>query len=168
MKEIPSNLFTMTSVKYLKAFPKGQKSLVFSQFTKFLSAVEPHLERAGIRYVRFDGPMSAKKRSETIEEFQRPIPKNADYDSSATEETDSETEEEDEPESLKRRNKGKGKGKAVPSVPTARKRKGQMIDGTGMTGGGPSVMLISLKSGSVGINLTAAQVCSGFPSLCVC
>ena len=80
--------------------------------------------------------MSAKKRAEIIEQFQQPIESND--DSSETEES----EDEDAPSS---RRKGKGKAK-----PKTRSKKNAADN--------PVVMLISLKSGSVGINLTAAQV----------
>lgn len=127
------------SLKYLKAFPEGQKTLVFSQFTKFLDAIAPHLRAAGIPFVRFDGSMSAKKRAEIIDQFQQPI---------ELDEGGSETEESEEEEDLHSSRK-KGKGKAKPKI---RSKKSAAEN--------PAVMLISLKSGSVGINLTAAQVSS--------
>lgn len=163
-------------LKYLKAFPKGQKTLVFSQFTKFLTALEPHLRRAGINFVRFDGSMSAKQRAAVIEDFQRPVAsqdnsaesgsvtkKEPEYDSSATEEEDSDYDDEDEspiaPERRgKSKNKGKGKGKASATVKNGLGRKIGSQTRKGASPNAPTVMLISLKSGSVGINLTAAQV----------
>ena len=154
-----SEMIGFDSLKYLKAFPKGQKSLVFSQFTKFLSAIEPHLKLAGIRYVRFDGSMSAKKRAETIDEFQVGAEVEGDgYDSSMTEESDSSTED-DEPISMKREKQGKGKtkGRAYAKNLDA-KGKGRVRVASVKQDPGPTVMLISLKSGSVGLNLTAAQV----------
>jgi SWI/SNF-related matrix-associated actin-dependent regulator of chromatin subfamily A3 len=57
-------------VKYITAFPRGEKSLIFSQFTKFLEKIEPHLKRAGIKTVRLDGSMPQKRRAEIIDEFQ--------------------------------------------------------------------------------------------------
>lgn len=48
-------------VKYLKAFDKGDKTLVFSQFTTFLDRVAAVLQAEGIRFCRFDGSMVAKK-----------------------------------------------------------------------------------------------------------
>jgi len=71
----------------------GHKSLVFSQWTSLLDLVEPHLNEAGIGFVRLDG--STRDRAGVVNEFQ----------SSA----------------------------------------------------GPPVMLISLKAGGTGLNLTAAD-----------
>ncbi|CAD6588890.1 MAG: DNA helicase rad5 [Tremellales sp. Tagirdzhanova-0007] len=45
------------------------KVLVFSQFTSFLDLVETTLNKAGIRWLRFDGSMSQAQRAATIEEF---------------------------------------------------------------------------------------------------
>ncbi|CAK9786233.1 unnamed protein product [Cutaneotrichosporon oleaginosum] len=89
-------------VRYLKAFDKGDKTLVFSQFTTFLDRVAAILQEEGIQYCRFDGSMPAKKRQEVIARFQKPF-----------------------------------------------------LDATTETN--PVVMLISLKSGAVGLNLTAAS-----------
>ncbi|EIW70483.1 hypothetical protein TREMEDRAFT_60987 [Tremella mesenterica DSM 1558] len=89
-------------VKFLRLFPPGDKSLVFSQFTTFLNHVATALREAGIQFCRFDGSMPAKKRQEVIAEFQKPwTERNAKHN--------------------------------------------------------PVVMLISLKSGAVGLNLTAAS-----------
>jgi DNA repair protein RAD5 len=45
------------------------KSVVFSQFTSFLSLVEPALERAGINFVRLDGSLAQKTRTAVLSEF---------------------------------------------------------------------------------------------------
>ena len=47
---------------------EGHKALVFSQWTSLLDRVEPHLERAGIRFTRLDG--STKDREAVVREFQ--------------------------------------------------------------------------------------------------
>ncbi|XP_026557373.1 helicase-like transcription factor [Pseudonaja textilis] len=73
------------------------KSLIVSQFTKFLSVIETPLKESGFVFVRFDGSMNQKQRVEAIQQFQN-----------------SET-------------------------------------------GSPTVMLLSLKAGGVGLNLTAAS-----------
>ncbi|XP_070609485.1 helicase-like transcription factor [Erythrolamprus reginae] len=73
------------------------KSLVVSQFTKFLSVIETPLKESGFVFVRFDGSMNQKKRVEAIQQFQN-----------------NET-------------------------------------------GSPTIMLLSLKAGGVGLNLTAAS-----------
>ncbi|KGB78750.3 hypothetical protein CNBG_4588 [Cryptococcus deuterogattii R265] len=89
-------------VKYLRIFPRNDKTLVFSQFTSFLDCVGVRLEEEGIKFVRFDGRMSGKQRTAVIKTFQEPV-------------------------------------------------KGDDDEKT------PRVMLISLKSGAVGLNLTAAS-----------
>jgi SNF2 family DNA or RNA helicase len=75
------------------ALSDDHKSLVFSQWTSFLDLIEPHLERAGITFVRLDG--STRDRKGVVDAFQ-----NDD---------------------------------------------------------GPKVMLLSLKAGGTGLNLTAAD-----------
>lgn len=47
-------------VKLLRLFPATDKSLVFSQFTGFLSHVAAALDAAGVSYCRFEGSMPAK------------------------------------------------------------------------------------------------------------
>ncbi|MBN2529995.1 MAG: helicase [Deltaproteobacteria bacterium] len=71
----------------------GHKALVFSQWTGFLDLVEPHLNAAGIAFIRLDG--STRDRAGVVETFQ--------------------------------------------------------------SNDGPPVMLISLKAGGTGLNLTAAD-----------
>jgi hypothetical protein len=75
------------------AMSDDHKSLVFSQWTSFLDLIEPHLQKAGIDFVRLDG--STRDRASVVDAFQR----------------------ED----------------------------------------GPKVMLLSLKAGGTGLNLTAAD-----------
>ncbi len=71
----------------------GHKALVFSQWTSLLDLIEPHLERAGIRFTRLDG--------------------------------------------------------------STRDRQGVIVTFQGLDG--PPVMLVSLKAGGTGLNLTAAD-----------
>ncbi|XP_039992700.1 helicase-like transcription factor [Xiphias gladius] len=73
------------------------KCLVVSQFTRFLTILETPLREHGFRFVRLDGAMSQKRRTQVIQEFQ----------SSAAD--------------------------------------------------SPAIMLLSLKAGGVGLNLTAAS-----------
>lgn len=73
------------------------KSLIVSQFTKFLSLIEIPLKESGFAFTRLDGSMTQKKRVEAIKQFQ-------------SKET-----------------------------------------------GSPTIMLLSLKAGGVGLNLTAAS-----------
>jgi DNA repair protein RAD5 len=59
----------ITHLKTLrKEFP-GTKSVVFSQFTSFLSLIEPALTRASIPFVRLDGSMAQKSRAAVLSEF---------------------------------------------------------------------------------------------------
>nr|XP_056706370.1 helicase-like transcription factor [Euleptes europaea] len=73
------------------------KSIVVSQFTKFLSLIEIPLRKSGFLFTRLDGRLSKKKRVEAIQQFQS------------------------------------------------------------AEAGSPAVMLLSLKAGGVGLNLTAAS-----------
>jgi SWI/SNF-related matrix-associated actin-dependent regulator of chromatin subfamily A3 len=45
------------------------KTIVFSQFTKFLDVVEHHLEKRGFVFVRLDGTMSLRKRDDALDTF---------------------------------------------------------------------------------------------------
>ncbi|KAL2261521.1 hypothetical protein VTK26DRAFT_3987 [Humicola hyalothermophila] len=45
------------------------KSVVFSQFTSFLSLIEPALNRANMHFVRLDGSMAQKTRAAVLKEF---------------------------------------------------------------------------------------------------
>ncbi|KXX82653.1 DNA repair protein rad5 [Madurella mycetomatis] len=45
------------------------KSVVFSQFTSFLSLIEPALTRANMHFMRLDGSMSQKARAAVLSEF---------------------------------------------------------------------------------------------------
>jgi superfamily II DNA or RNA helicase len=76
-----------------EAAADGHKALVFSQWTRLLDLIEPHLDAAGIRYTRLDG--STNDRGAVVAGFQAE--------------------------------------------------------------GGPEVMLVSLKAGGTGLNLTAAD-----------
>ncbi|KAH6647191.1 SNF2 family N-terminal domain-containing protein [Truncatella angustata] len=59
-------------MKYLRELRKDHprmKSVVFSQFTSFMSLIEPALARANMRFLRLDGTMSQKARAAVLEEF---------------------------------------------------------------------------------------------------
>ncbi|XP_034147990.1 helicase-like transcription factor isoform X3 [Esox lucius] len=87
----------MSSLLRLRCEDSSIKSLVVSQFTRFLSLLEVPLREEGFRFVRLDGTMSQRRRAQVIQEFQSHSP------------------------------------------------------------GSPLVMLLSLKAGGVGLNLTAAS-----------
>ncbi|KAJ7346747.1 SNF2 family N-terminal domain-containing protein [Mycena albidolilacea] len=153
-------------IQLLDLTPLSEKSLVFSQFTSFLDKIAERLEERGIAYVRFDGRMSAKRRQEVIAQFSVPV---ADDDPASTgrrrksseasgEDSDYLVEPANDSDFLdddaddtvwskkKGKAKGKGKQKAKASSYTARS-----------AGGNPKVMLISLKAGALGLNLTVAN-----------
>uniref|UniRef100_A0A8D0DXH8 Helicase like transcription factor n=1 Tax=Salvator merianae TaxID=96440 RepID=A0A8D0DXH8_SALMN len=81
----------------LKKQNPAVKSLIVSQFTKFLSLIEVPLKESGFAFTRLDGSMTQKKRVEAIQQFQS------------------------------------------------------------NEAGSPTIMLLSLKAGGVGLNLTAAS-----------
>lgn len=59
-------------IKYLRELRKehpGMKSVVFSQFTSFMTLIEPALARANMKFLRLDGTMSQKARAAVLEEF---------------------------------------------------------------------------------------------------
>jgi DNA repair protein RAD5 len=59
----------LTHLKTLRKELPGTKSVVFSQFTSFLSLIEPALTRASIPFVRLDGSMAQKARAAVLTEF---------------------------------------------------------------------------------------------------
>ncbi|KAG8950608.1 hypothetical protein FRC00_007611 [Tulasnella sp. 408] len=118
-------------ISLLQLIPSTEKSLVFSQFTSFLDQIAIQLKLAGIPYVRFDGSMPQKRRAEVLKQFAVPL------------KDPNETESEDEFPVQTSGAKGKGKAKATPIRPSALQV--------------PVVMLISLKAGALGLNLTAAS-----------
>lgn len=59
-------------IKHLRGLRKEHptmKSVVFSQFTSFMSLVEPALSRANMHFVRLDGSMSQKARTAVLSDF---------------------------------------------------------------------------------------------------
>ncbi|KAL0983800.1 hypothetical protein UPYG_G00132950 [Umbra pygmaea] len=87
----------MSNLLRLRDEDSSIKSLVVSQFTRFLSLLEVPLREEGFRFVRLDGTLSQKRRAQVIQEFQSESPDS------------------------------------------------------------PLIMLLSLKAGGVGLNLTAAS-----------
>ncbi|KAE9411346.1 hypothetical protein BT96DRAFT_952431 [Gymnopus androsaceus JB14] len=153
-------------VHLLKLTPSGEKSLVFSQFT-----IGKALDEHGIPFIRFDGQMSAKRRQEAIARFSVPIapqatktpeaaPRSrrrsgkASYDSATEEDGDfviSENDHSDEESTTTRKNKGKGKARQTQADSEFED------DSFGAMDNNPAVMLISLKAGALGLNLTVAN-----------
>lgn len=59
----------LTHLKTLRKEHPGTKSVVFSQFTSFLSLIEPALNKASIPFLRLDGSMAQKARAAVLTEF---------------------------------------------------------------------------------------------------
>lgn len=59
-------------IKHLRALRKDKpnmKSVVFSQFTSFMSLIEPALSKANMQFLRLDGSISQKARAHVLNEF---------------------------------------------------------------------------------------------------
>ncbi|KAK1224593.1 hypothetical protein PQX77_012488 [Marasmius sp. AFHP31] len=173
-------------VHLLQLTPAGEKSLVFSQFTSFLDKIGDTLAEKGIPFVRLDGKMSAKRREEAITRFSVPLatsktsmhkdttpqtPKGRAHRASrkksvALEALDGNDDDSDddfamgtseadysdfEDERPKKNSKGKGKGKQTFT------EEDDLDDLAFATDENPTVMLLSLKAGAVGLNLTVAN-----------
>ncbi|KAI0127347.1 SNF2 superfamily RAD5 protein [Xylariales sp. AK1849] len=70
VNESSSKVVTLT--KQLRELRKEHpriKSVVFSQFTSFMSLIEPALTRANMKFLRLDGTLSQKARAAVLEEF---------------------------------------------------------------------------------------------------
>ncbi|KAJ3989960.1 SNF2 family N-terminal domain-containing protein [Lentinula detonsa] len=160
-------------VQLLKLTPSGEKSLVFSQFTSFLDKVIP--------YVRFDGQMSAKRRADAITRFSVPLERmqavktsaasgsrrasrktsynvgegdrndNKDDEDFGTDDGQSNFEKE---VTVTRKNKGKGKAKQIQGDSDF---EDELSFESTQNQNNPAVMLISLKAGALGLNLTVAN-----------
>jgi DNA repair protein RAD5 len=59
----------LTHLKLLRSEYPGTKSVVFSQFTSFLSLIEPALTRASIPFLRLDGSMAQQARATVLTKF---------------------------------------------------------------------------------------------------
>ncbi|KAL4785618.1 SNF2 family N-terminal domain-containing protein [Aspergillus varians] len=117
---------------HLSRVPAGTKSVVFSQFTSFLDLISPQLSKAGISHLRLDGTMPQKARAEVLSQFTK---------------TDTFTQEElDQAESTPT---ATTPGTPKPPTVTTSKQNGSPSSA--------SVLLISLRAGGVGLNLTAAS-----------
>ncbi|KAF8345940.1 SNF2 family N-terminal domain-containing protein [Amanita rubescens] len=165
-------------IHLLKLLPSTDKSLVFSQFTSFMDKIAEAFEEEGISYVRFDGQMSAKRRQEAIARFVIPVENSVQSstipaptkknirptrqsvtkhqrvlnDEDSVTESDSDfsianlgEQTEDEDNVSNRKGKGKAKDEST------------YADDMFCSGDNPRVMLISLKAGALGLNLTVAN-----------
>lgn len=107
----------------------GGATLVFSQFTSYLSQIKDKLDSANIPYLYIDGSVPIKERHKLVEQFQ-----SAEVEDSATEPKDTEKS------GLLGKLSRLKKLVTRPKAPTT-----------------PSVFLISLKAGGLGLNLTRAN-----------
>ncbi|TFK26482.1 hypothetical protein FA15DRAFT_667364 [Coprinopsis marcescibilis] len=155
-------------VQLLRLSPDQDKSIVFSQFTSFLDKIGEELEAEGISYVRFDGQMSAKRRQEAIAKFSIPITKRAPAPTPPVAETSSGrprrstrsvssssvTMQLDADDSEDDYNPGNDDhvGMDDMDLPLDYAGEPSLNDNAN-----PKVMLISLKAGALGLNLTVAN-----------
>ncbi|KAH8599681.1 P-loop containing nucleoside triphosphate hydrolase protein [Bisporella sp. PMI_857] len=59
----------LSHLKALRISLPGTKSVVFSQFTSFLSLIEPALTRASIPFLRLDGSMTQQARATVLKDY---------------------------------------------------------------------------------------------------
>ncbi|CAG8976199.1 hypothetical protein HYALB_00011130 [Hymenoscyphus albidus] len=59
----------LSNLKAVRKENPGVKSVVFSQFTSFLSLIEPALTRAAIPFLRLDGSMTQKARADVLKKY---------------------------------------------------------------------------------------------------
>ncbi|KAI9159023.1 DNA repair protein RAD5 [Paramyrothecium foliicola] len=59
----------ISQLRILRREHPNMKSVVFSQFTSFLSLIEPALTRANIKFLRLDGTMAQKARAAVLAQF---------------------------------------------------------------------------------------------------
>ncbi|KAF6760296.1 P-loop containing nucleoside triphosphate hydrolase protein [Ephemerocybe angulata] len=126
-------------IQLLRLIPAGEKSLVFSQFTSFLDKVVEALEKEGIPFVRFDGKMSARRRQEAIERFSE-LPAAAASSRTA---------------SMSNVDAGAASDSDDDFMPVQDSE--QDFEALVSDEENPRVMLISLKAGALGLNLTVAN-----------
>lgn len=136
------------------------KSLVFSNFVKFLDKIEVRLKREGIPYCVYNGSMSKKEHERVLRSFDRPIPPSQRIRPSSTPRAtpgrsrqrtllEMLNEEYDANEHVPEwRSKGKRKASLLAGISTWEENLDPTV---------PHVMLISIQSGALGLNLTAAS-----------
>ncbi|KAL2851512.1 SNF2 family N-terminal domain-containing protein [Aspergillus pseudoustus] len=122
---------------HLARIPSGSKSVVFSQFTSFLDLISPQLTKAGIHHVRLDGTMPQKARAEVLAQFN----KTETFSQEELDEAESTTPLANTPK---------------PTTPTPSSTKPRHLSKL-PTETSPTVLLISLRAGGVGLNLTSAN-----------
>ncbi|KAI3401774.1 hypothetical protein diail_8152 [Diaporthe ilicicola] len=67
-----SSAKVVSLIKHLRALRRDNptmKSVVFSQFTSFMTLIEPALEKANMQFLRLDGSMAQKARAAVLDRF---------------------------------------------------------------------------------------------------
>ena len=127
----------VSHLKRLRREDASIRSVVFSQFTSFLDLIEPALARDHIRYLRFDGSMPQKQRAAVLVEFAGPS-----STSSAN-------------------NNNNSSGKMSSSLFSSSNNNNSSSNSNSLQGSTTkpraTVLLLSLRAGGVGLNLTSAQ-----------
>ncbi|KAK3180268.1 DNA helicase rad5 [Lecanicillium sp. MT-2017a] len=59
----------ISQLRSLRRDHPAMKSVVFSQFTSFLTLIEPALARANVKFLRLDGSMAQKSRATVLQQF---------------------------------------------------------------------------------------------------
>ncbi|WEW61055.1 DNA helicase rad5 [Emydomyces testavorans] len=118
---------------HLSNLPKNTKAVVFSQFTSFLDLIGAQLTREGIEYLRFDGTMQQKARKAVLAQF------NQSPDVFSEDEDENEDDDDDDAPIFQSTRSHKTNSNPKLEKPS------------------PNVLLISLRAGGVGLNLTAAN-----------
>lgn len=153
-------------IQLLRLIPAGEKSLVFSQFTSFLDKVVEALEKEGIPFVRFDGKMSARRRQEAIERFSVPIqnvePAAAPSNSQRRTSRNASRAASSRTASMSNVDAGAASDSDDDFMPVQDSEQDvddddQEFEALVSDEENPRVMLISLKAGALGLNLTVAN-----------
>ncbi|KAI9837293.1 MAG: hypothetical protein M1819_000367 [Sarea resinae] len=122
----------LTHLKRLRRDHPEEKAVVFSQFTSFLDLLEPALKRDHIGFLRLDGSMAQKARKDVLSAFaERPSPRNPQPDALSAQTQEQESVSLSPPPPAK------------PKPPPPQSK--------------PHVLLLSLRAGGVGLNLTSAS-----------
>ncbi|PFH62277.1 hypothetical protein XA68_14272 [Ophiocordyceps unilateralis] len=61
----------ISQLRALRRSHPTMKSVIFSQFTSFLSLIEPALDRAKVKFLRLDGSMAQRARAAVLDDFAR-------------------------------------------------------------------------------------------------
>jgi DNA repair protein RAD5 len=123
-------------IKHLLKLPPNTKSVVFSQFTSFLDLIGPQLVKAGMTHLRLDGSMPQKQRAEVLKQFTR------------TEIYEEELNSEDDIEAAAATSATPGSSSNNNRTTSNQNKRPPPT---------PNILLISLRAGGVGLNLTAAN-----------